>query len=125
MSSVPVRAADEAHKPLGMRPGQTIRLGIPGSTATVLPDSRSEVAGEHVGGDGEDHSGVGGGQHSVRHCAHRTAFHAAVVVGHGRAGIVRPMLSMYRVMAVFAGLIVMAHDARTMLDADCGDRRQL
>jgi len=41
MSSCPVRAADERSQAARMRPGQTMRLGIPGSTATVLPDLAS------------------------------------------------------------------------------------
>ena len=43
-----------------------MRLGIPGSTATVFPDRVFVVAGEHVGGDGEDHGRlVAGRQHGV------------------------------------------------------------
>ena len=41
MSSCPVRGADERSQAAWMRPGQTMRLGIPGSTATVLPDHAS------------------------------------------------------------------------------------
>ena len=41
MSSCPARAADERSHAAWMRPGQTMRLGIPGSTATVLPDHAS------------------------------------------------------------------------------------
>ena len=37
MSSCPARAADEGSQAAWMRPGQTMRLGIPGSTATVFP----------------------------------------------------------------------------------------
>lgn len=38
-SLFPVRVADERSQTASMmRPGQTMRLGIPGSTATVLPD---------------------------------------------------------------------------------------
>ena len=41
MSSCPARGADERSHAARMRPGQTMRLGIPGSTATVLPDHAS------------------------------------------------------------------------------------
>ena len=41
MSSCPARTADERSQAAWMRPGQTMRLGIPGSTATVLPDHAS------------------------------------------------------------------------------------
>jgi len=90
--------------------GSDDALGYPGINRDSVPGPCVVVAGEHMGRDREDHSGIRGGHHGVRHRAHGTALHAAVVIGRGRAWIVHPVLSMHCVMIVFAmpgGLDVM------------------
>jgi hypothetical protein len=108
--------------------GSDDAFGYPGIDRDGVAGPGLVVAGEHVGRDGEDHRSIGDRQYGVRHRTHRTALHAAVVIGSGRNSIIRPVLGVHRVMVVFAvtgGLIVMARDAGTMLDAGYGRRRQL
>lgn len=103
--------------------GSDDALGYSGVDRDGVAGPRLVVAGEHVGGDGEDHRGLGGRHHGVRHRAHGTALHAAVVIGGGRARIVHPVLSVHRVMVVFAvtgGLGMMVRDVGTMLAGGCG-----
>src|SRR5712671_3685460 len=103
MSSCPARAADEGSQAASMdAAGSDDALGYSGIDGNGVAGPRLVVAGEHVGGDSEDHSGIGGGHHGVRHRAHGTALHAAVVIGGGRARIVHPVLSVHRMMVVFA-----------------------
>ena len=102
--------------------GSDDALGYSGVDRDGVAGPRVVVAGERVGRDREDHSGIGGGHHGVRHRAHRTALHAAVVIGSGRIRIGRPMLSVHRLMVVFAvtgDLLVMVRDVGTALAAGC------
>jgi hypothetical protein len=114
MSSFPVRAADERSQAASFdAAGSGDALGYSGVDRDGVAGPCLAVASEHVGGDREDHSGFCGGHHGIRHRAHGTALQAAVVIGSGRAGIGRPVLSMHGVMVVFAvtsGLTVMACD---------------
>jgi hypothetical protein len=130
MSSCPIRAADEGSQAASMdAAGSDDALGYSGIDRDGVAGPCVVVAGEHVGGDREDHGGIGGRQHGVRHRAHGTALHAAVVIGPGRrARIGHAVLGVHRVMVVFAvpgGLIVMARDAGAVLAAGCNGGRQL
>lgn len=108
--------------------GSDDALGYSGVDRDGVAGPRLVVAAEHVGGDGEDHSGIGGRQYGVRHRAHGTALHAAVVIGYRRARIGHAVLGVHRVMVVFAvagGLDMMTRDAGTMLAVGCGGCSQL
>jgi len=129
MSSFPVRAADERLQATSFdAAGSDDALGYSGIDRDGVAGPCLAVASEHVGGDREDHSCRCGRHHGIRDRAHGAALQAAVVIGSGRARIGRPVLSMHSVMVVFAVtsvLTVMACDVGAVLDAGCGDRRQL
>ena len=114
MSSFPVRAADVGSQAASMdAAGSDDAFGYSGVDRDGVAGPRFVVTGEHVGRNREDHGGVGGGHHGACHRAHRTALHAAVVIGGGRGRIVRAVLGVHRVMIVFAvtgGLGMMARD---------------
>jgi len=98
--------------------GSDDALGYSGFDRDGVAGPRLMVTGEHMGGDREDHSGIGSGQHGVRHRAHGTALHAAVVIGYGRIRIGHTVLGVHGVMVVFAmagGLGMMIRDTGTML----------
>jgi hypothetical protein len=129
MSSFPFRAADEGSQTASIdAAGSDDAFGYSRVDRDGVAGPRLVIAREHVTGDREDHSGVGGGYHGVRHRAHRTALHAAVVISRGRVRIFHPVLSVHRVMVVFTvsdGLIVMARNEGTVLAASCNGGRQL
>jgi len=103
MSSYPVRTADERSQAASMdAAGSDDALGYTGIDRDGAAGPCLVLAGEHMGGDREDHSGIGSGHNGVRHRAHGTALHAAVLIGGGRDGIVRSVLSVHRVVIVFA-----------------------
>jgi hypothetical protein len=105
-------------------------LGYSGIDRDRVAGPRLVVAAEHVEGDDEGHVGIGGGRQSVRHRAHGAALHAAVAIGgwgRGFGSVVCNVLAMHALMivpAVTGGPIVMARNVG-VLDASCGDRRQL
>ena len=103
MSSGPVRTADERSQAASMdAAGSDDALGYTGIDRDGAAGPCLVLAGEHMGGDREDHSGIGSGHHGVRHRAHGTALHAAVVIGYGRIRIGHTVLGVHGVMVVFA-----------------------
>jgi hypothetical protein len=104
-------------------------LGYSGVNRDGVARPRLVVADEQVAGDRKDHRRICDGQHGARHGAHRTALHAAVVIGRRRARIGSPMLSVHSVMVVLAiasGLIMVVRDVGAAVRAAGGHgRRQL